>query len=40
MVSATINFVIAIGWLENQSDERSEEELEEEEDSADEEADA
>ena len=40
MVSATINFAIATGRLEDRSDERSEEKSEEEEDSAVEEADA
>ena len=40
MVSATINFAIATGRLEDRSNECSEEESEEEEDSAVEEADA
>lgn len=38
MVSATINFAIATGRLEDRSDEQSEEESEEEELSEDEEA--
>ena len=40
MVSATINFAIATGWLEDWSDEQSEEKSEEEGNSADEEAEA
>ena len=38
MVSATINFAIATGRLEDRSDENNNEDSEEEEDSADEEA--